>query len=141
MTCAQFSTTVRALRAAKAPIELKSSWPALVGIESTEPGWQSALLSETSAAATYCGIMKPELIPPSAVRNGGRPSERLGLTRRSTRRSEMLASSETAIASASSPKASGCPWKFPFETTCPSSSSTSGLSVAALSSTVTVPST
>ena len=49
-------------------------------------------------------------------RNGGRPSERLGLTSRSTRRSEMLASSATAIASASSANATGWPWKLPFET-------------------------
>src|SRR2546423_822757 len=58
--------------------------------------------------------MKPEFSPPSAVRNAGSPSDRFGLTRRSTRRSEMLASSEHAIASASSAKASGWPWKLPF---------------------------
>ena len=50
------------------PIETWSSWPALVGIESTLAGWQSALFSETSAAATYCGIMKPELSPSSRAR-------------------------------------------------------------------------
>ena len=93
------------------------------------------MFSETSAAATYCAIMKPELSPPSAVRNAGRPSERLGLTSRSTRRSEMLASSETAIVSASSANATGWPWKLPFETSSSSSTSTSGLSVAAFSST------
>ena len=48
----------------------------------------------------------------------------------------MLASSDTAIASASSANASGWPWKFPAETSMPSSTSTSGLSVAAFSSVV-----
>ena len=51
--------------------------------------------------------MKPELRPPSVVKNAGKPSLRFGLTSRSTRRSEMFASSETAIASASSANASG----------------------------------
>src|SRR3954465_1794765 len=51
--------------------------------------------------------MKPEFSPPSVVRNAGSPSERFGFTRRSTRRSEMFASSDVAIASASSAKASG----------------------------------
>ena len=110
-------------------------------MESTLAGWQSDLFSLTSDAATYCGIMKPELRPPSTVRKGGSPSERVGLTSRSTRRSEMLASSETAIARASSAKASGWPWKLPFETSRSSSRSTRGLSVAAFSSTATVRST
>ena len=74
------------------------------------------MFSETSAAATYWGIMKPELRPPSRTRNGGSPSESVGLTIRSMRRSEMLASSATAIASTSSAKASGCPWKLPADT-------------------------
>ena len=105
-------------------------------------GWLSALFSETSAAATYCGIMNPELRPSSrATRNGGRPSERLGLTIRSVRRSLMFASSAQAIARQSSPIAIGCPWKFPLETISCSSSRTSGLSVAAFSSTATVRST
>ena len=86
-------------------------------------------------------IMNPELSPPSVVRNAGSPSLRFGLTRRSTRRSEMLASSATAIASASSANASGWPWKLPAETSIPSSTSTSGLSVAAFSSVPTVYST
>ena len=96
------------------------------------------MFSETSDAATYCGIMKPLFSPPSVVRNAGSPSERFGLTSRSMRRSEMLASSDTAIASASSANASGWPWKLPFETSASSSTSTSGLSVAAFSSTETV---
>ena len=98
------------------------------------------MFSETSAAATYCGIMKPELSPSSrATRNGGSPSERLGLTSRSTRRSQMFASSAHAIARQSSAIATGCPWKLPFETISSSSETrTSGLSVAALSSTATV---
>ena len=61
--------------------------------------------------------MKPELRPPSTVRNGGSPSERPGLTIRSSLRSEIDASSATAIAMASRANASGWPWKFPFETT------------------------
>ena len=79
-------------------------------------GWQSTLFSLTSAAATYCGIMKPELSPPSCVRNAGSPSERDGFVSRSTRRSEMDASSANAIAIASSANASGWPWKLPLET-------------------------
>ena len=109
-----------------------------MGIESTLAGWQSDLFSLTSAAATYCGIMNPEFRPPSVVRNAGSPPERLGLTSRSTRRSEMLASSETAIASASRANASGWPWKLPLETRSSSETRTSGLSVAELSSTETV---
>ena len=85
--------------------------------------------------------MKPELRPPSDARKAGRPFESAGLTRRSSRRSAMLASSATAIASASSANASGWPWKFPLETTMSSSTKTSGLSVAALSSVATVVST
>ena len=45
--------------------------------------------------------------PPCSVRNGGSPSERLGLTMRSNRRSEMFASSATAIAGASSTEGDG----------------------------------
>jgi hypothetical protein len=50
----------------------------------------------------------------------------------------MLANSLTAIAMMSSANATGCPWKLPFESTSPSSGKTSGLSVAALSSTEAV---
>ncbi len=61
--------------------------------------------------------MKPELSPSSrATRNGGSPSERLGFTIRSVRRSLMFASSAHAIARQSSPIAIGWPWKFPLET-------------------------
>ena len=105
-----------------------------MGIESTLAGWASTLFSETSAADTYWGIMNPELSPPSTVRKAGSPSERVGLTIRSVRRSEIDASSATAIASESSANATGSPWKFPFETSMSSSTSTSGLSVAAFSS-------
>jgi hypothetical protein len=105
-----------------------------VGIESTLAGWASTLFSLTRAADTYCGIMKPELRPPSTVRNAGSPSDSVGFTIRSVRRSEIEASSDTAIASASSANATGSPWKFPFETSISSSTSTSGLSVAAFSS-------
>ena len=86
--------------------------------------------------------MKPELSPSSrATRNGGNPSERLGLTSRSVRRSLMFASSAQAIARQSSPIATGWPWKLPFETISSSSRRTSGLSVAALTSIATVRST
>ena len=85
--------------------------------------------------------MNPELRPPSGARKAGSPSDKDGFTSRSVRRSEMLASSETAIASASRAKASGWPWKLPFETISPESTRTRGLSVPALSSTATVSST
>ncbi len=62
------------LEASAFPIDTWSSWPALVGIESTLAGCASTLFSETSDAATYCGIMNPELSPPSSTRNGGKPS-------------------------------------------------------------------
>src|SRR3954467_14588946 len=61
----EFARTCQAFNAAALPIETWSSCPALVGIESTLAGWQRDLLSLTSAAATYCGIMKPEFKPPS----------------------------------------------------------------------------
>src|SRR5581483_11358287 len=93
-----FASTCQAFKPAAFPIETWSSWPALVGIESTLAGCASTLFSLTSDAATYCGIMNPELSPPSVVRKGGSPPERLGLTSRSTRRSAIFASSATAIA-------------------------------------------
>ena len=83
--------------------------------------------------------MKPELRPPSCVRNGGSPSLIVGLTIRSIRRSEMPASSASAIFSVSSAMATGSPWKLPLESTSPRSANTSGLSVAALISMETTP--
>ena len=73
-TWAAFSTTVRAFSAASAPIELKSSWPALVGIEPAPAGCESTWHSLTSAAAAYWAIISPELRPGRGVRNGGRPA-------------------------------------------------------------------
>ena len=52
----------------------------------------------------------------------GSPSERDGFTIRSTRRSEMFASSATASTRLSSAKATGWPWKLPFDTISRSSS-------------------
>src|SRR5436309_6529922 len=109
-TRSALASTCHAFKPEALPIDTWSSCPALVGIESTLAGWQSALFSLTRAAATYCGIMNPEFRPPSTVRNAGSPSDRFGLTRRSSRRSEMFASSELAIARASSANASGWPW-------------------------------
>ena len=74
ITWAAFSTTVRALSAASAPIELKSSWPALVGIEPAPAGCASTWHSLTSAAAAYWAIIRPEREPGRGVRNGGRPA-------------------------------------------------------------------
>ena len=106
-TRSTLASTCQAFTPAALPIETWSSWPALVGIESTLAGCESTLFSLTSEAATYWGIMNPEFNPPSSVKNAGRPPERLGLTSRSIRRSEMSASSATAIASASRANASG----------------------------------
>ena len=72
MTCAQFSTTVRALSAAKAPIELKSSWPAEVGIEPAPAGCASTWHSLTSAAAAYCVSISPDDSPGRGERKAGR---------------------------------------------------------------------
>ena len=56
-------------------------------------------------------------VEPALPRRGtaGGPRRASGSTSRSTRRSEMLASSAAAIASASSANASGWPWKLPAE--------------------------
>ena len=74
ITCAAFSSVVRAFSAASAPIELKSSWPALVGIDPAPAGCASTCDSLTSAAAAYWAIMRPELRPGRGVRNGGSPA-------------------------------------------------------------------
>ena len=91
------ATTRAAFQAAVGPIETWSSLPAEVGIESTLAGWARVLLSETSAAAVTCAIMRPEWSPPSRARKAGRP-ERAGFTSRSVRRSLMAPSSAAAIA-------------------------------------------
>ena len=96
-TRSAFATTSRALRAAIGPMLTWSSWFAEVGIESTEAGCASGLFSLTSAAAVTCAIIRPLQRPGSRARKGGRP-ERSGLTRFSTRRSEIDPSSAAAIA-------------------------------------------
>ena len=48
------------------------------GSSRRSPDGTATLFSLTSAAATYCGIMKPELSPPSEVRNAGSPREGSG---------------------------------------------------------------
>ena len=66
---------MRAFSAASAPIELKSSWPALVGIEPAPAGWASTWFSLTSAAAAYWAIISPLLTARAVgVRNGGSPA-------------------------------------------------------------------
>ena len=59
-------------RAPCAAIETWSSWLAQVGVESVEQGLARCLFSLISAAVVTSAIMKPELRPGSAVRNGGR---------------------------------------------------------------------
>ena len=61
------------LRAEMVPMLTWSSLLAEVGMESTQAGWERTLFSETSAAAVYCAIMKPEFRPESLTRNAGRP--------------------------------------------------------------------
>ena len=82
--------------------------------------------------------MYPEERPGSAVTNAGRPWLRSGFTTRSTRRSAIAWRVTRVIASRSRAWATGWPWKLPPETTLPSSS-TSGLSVEALSSIAATP--
>ena len=88
-----------------------------------------------------CAIIRPELRPLSAVRNGGSPLTS-ALSRRSLRRSLIVARCVTAIASMSAASATGAPWKLPPETMSPSASAkTIGLSVAAFISIASVRST
>ena len=123
----------RSFRAAAQPIETWSSCIADDGIESTEAGTARRLSSETMPAAAYCAIMSPESTPTSSARNGGSPLLRVRSSARSVRRSEMDATSATAIARKSSTYATGAPWKFPFDSTRPSEVTT-GLSTADASS-------
>src|ERR1022692_137243 len=76
---------------------------------STLAGCASTLFSLTRDAAVYWARMKPELVPASGARNGGRPRENAGSSIRSTRRSLMLASSDMAMPSMSAAKASDPP--------------------------------
>ena len=119
----------RSLRAAAHPIDTWSSCIADDGIESTDAGTASLFSSETIPAAAYCAIMRPESTPTSCARNGGRPWLRVWSSARSVRRSEIDATSATAIARKSSTYATGAPWKLPLDSTRPSSVRT-GLSTA-----------
>ena len=96
------STARRSLRAACQPIDTWSSCMADDGIESTLAGTASRLSSETSPAAVYCAIIRPESTPGSCARNAGSPWLRATSRNRSVRRSDMLATSATAIARKSS---------------------------------------
>lgn len=81
------STSCKHFLAAQPPMLTWSSFPALVGIESTEAGCASVLFSETSAAAVQCAIMKPLWRPPNSAltRKAGRPDVN-GFIMRSVRR-------------------------------------------------------
>ncbi len=132
-TRASPSTAVRSLRADAQPIETWSSCRALDGIESTLAGTASRLSVETMPACVYCAIIRPESMPGSSARNGGSPRLRATSRKRSVRRSLMLATSATPIARKSRTCAIGAPWKLPWDSTRPSSS-TDGLSIAAANS-------
>ena len=107
---------------------------------STLAGCASTLFSETSAAAEYCTIMKPEQTPPCGVRKAG-SAEYAGFTSLSMRRSETFASSASAIFKKSKGSAMGWPWKLPPEMPALSSLKMSGLSVTELISMSTLPCT
>src|SRR5438067_11125917 len=130
----RLSMTERSLSAAPQPIDTWSSCMPEVGIESTLAGAASRRFSATSAAAVYWATIIPELTPGSSARNGGRPCERCGSSRRSTRRSAIDPISAAAIARKSAAKASGSPWKLPLDSTSPLSR-TIGLSMVDDSST------
>ncbi len=132
-TRVRLSTAVRSLRAADQPIETWSSCIAEDGMESTEAGAASRFSSLTSAACVYWAIIRPESTPGSPARKAGRPCERFLSSRRSVRRSAMEPRSAAATARKSRTYATGAPWKLPFDSTRPSSSTT-GLSTAAASS-------
>jgi hypothetical protein len=100
-------------------------------MESTLAGWHSTLFSLTRAAAVYCGIMKPELMPVSFIsslgsRHGPPATGRCGARKCCRSRPGQWRRSPAL-------KASGWPWKLPPEMMSPSSK-TSGLSVTEFSS-------
>src|SRR5438067_2097827 len=66
-----------------------------------------AVVALINAAAVTCTIMNPEFKPGSGARNGGNPDDNAGFTSCSMRRSEIDASSATAMASMSSASATG----------------------------------
>ena len=115
-------------------METWSSWLADVGRLSTLCGWDSALFSLARAAAVTWAIMKPELTPPLATRNGGSCDMCLSIISE-TRRSDSEPISAMARAILSAAMATGSAWKLPPEITSPSAANTSGLSETALAST------
>ena len=129
ITISAFVTQARACRAEVIPMLTWSSWPAEDGIESTAAGWARLFDSLTSEAAVYCTIMKPEFTPERSTRKAGSPLLVEGSRSRYRRRSEIDARLTTAAENESSIWATGCPWKFPPETTSPESGRTIGLSV------------
>ena len=123
-----FCTTFHSFVAAFEPILTWSSCPCDDGMESHEAGQQSPFDWLTMEAAVYCGIMNPLLSPGLATRKCGRlrtPDIILYI-----RRSEIFASSATAMARKSIARAMGCPWKLPADITSSVSGNTVGLSVA-----------
>ena len=50
-----------------------SSDPADVTIESTEAGWESTFIRDTSAADVTCAIIHPDSSPSFRARNAGNP--------------------------------------------------------------------
>ena len=119
-------------RAAWQDIETWSSWLALVGVESTERGFASALFSLISAADVTSAIISPEFRPGRGVRKAGRPKDSVGSTSSAMRRWAIEPISAMAMAIWSAASATGSPWKLPPETI--SSPITSGLSVTAFAS-------
>src|SRR5216683_2424351 len=105
----RLSSTVRSFSAAPQPIDTWSSCMPEVGTESTLAGAARRRFSATSEAAVYWATMRPELTPGSCARKGGKPSERWGSRRRSTRRSAMAPTSAAAMARKSAANASGSP--------------------------------
>ena len=104
-------------------------------MESTLSGWARVLLSDTSAAAVYCTIIRPPSRPLLGTSMAGSPPLNSGVNMRKMRRSAMSATSASAMASVSSHKAGPWPWKLPPDTARNSPASSwkmSGLSVAAL---------
>ena len=62
---------LRSFRAACQPMDTWSSCMAELGMESTDAGTASRLLSETSPACVYWAIIRPESTPGSAARKAG----------------------------------------------------------------------
>ncbi|MCY1465607.1 hypothetical protein D9M71_837750 [compost metagenome] len=91
------------------------------------------MLSLASAAAVTWAIMKPELTPPLATRNGGSCDMCMSIISE-MRRSDSEPISAMASARLSAAMATGSAWKLPPEITSPSAANTNGLSETALDS-------